>query len=88
MRKRLAQVLERDDQDEPMDAVVRRFWSTTTSRSTPHRPHPKVVVRKHAGIVVREHAKVVVRKHTNVADLAQARQARAAGRPLRVPRPF
>jgi hypothetical protein len=30
MRKRLAQVLERDDEDEPMDAVVRRFWSRTT----------------------------------------------------------
>ena len=34
MRERLVQVLERDDEDEPMDAVVRRFWSRTTRRTT------------------------------------------------------
>jgi hypothetical protein len=33
MRERLAQVLEKDDEDEPMDAVVRRFWSRTTQAS-------------------------------------------------------
>jgi hypothetical protein len=36
MRKRLSQVLqglERDDEGEPMDTVVRRFWSRTTPPS-------------------------------------------------------
>ena len=33
MREKLVQVLERDDEDEPMDAVVRRFWSRTTQAS-------------------------------------------------------
>ena len=30
MRQRLVQVLEKDEGHEPMDAVVRRFWSHTT----------------------------------------------------------
>jgi hypothetical protein len=30
MRQRLVQVLESNEGDEPMDAVVRRFWSRTT----------------------------------------------------------
>jgi hypothetical protein len=29
MRQKLVQVLEKNDDDEPMDAVVRRFWSRT-----------------------------------------------------------
>jgi hypothetical protein len=33
MRQRLVQVLESNDGDEPMDAVVRRFWSRTTHHS-------------------------------------------------------
>jgi hypothetical protein len=36
MRKMLSQVLqglERDDEDEPMDTVVRRFWSRTAPLS-------------------------------------------------------
>jgi hypothetical protein len=33
MRQRLVHVLEKDDGNEPMDAVVRRFWSRTTPRS-------------------------------------------------------
>ncbi len=63
MRERLVQVLEKDDEDEPMDAVVRRFWSRTMPLSpTKSGEHAKMVV-------VREHAKVV--------DLALARHARA-----------
>jgi hypothetical protein len=38
MRKRLAQVLEKDDEDEPMDAVVRRFWSRTERPTQPSGP--------------------------------------------------
>ncbi len=30
MRQRLVQVLTKDDRDEPMDALVRRFWSQGT----------------------------------------------------------
>ncbi len=44
MRKRLAQVLqasEAGDEDEPMDAVVRRFWSRT-SRPTQSQAHAGV----------------------------------------------
>jgi hypothetical protein len=66
MRKRLAQVLERDDEDEPMDAVVRRFWSRTKS------PLPNGVVREHA-------REGVLREHSTVVDLARARWARAHG---------
>jgi hypothetical protein len=61
MRERLVQVLERDDEDEPMDAVVRRFWSRTTPLSP----------TKSGG-----HAKPVVREHAQVVDLALARHAR------------
>ncbi len=67
MRKRLAQVFERDDDDEPMDVVVRRFWTRTA-------PPSPTKTGEHAKIVVREHAKIV--------DLASARRARARGEPL------
>jgi hypothetical protein len=43
MRERLVQVLERDDEDEPMDAVVRRFWSRTPPHTT-HTGAPAQVV--------------------------------------------
>jgi hypothetical protein len=36
MRQRLVQVLEKDDGNEPMDVVVRRFWSRTTPLSANH----------------------------------------------------
>jgi hypothetical protein len=72
MRKRLAQVLERDDEDEPMDAVVRRFWSRTKS------PLPTKTTAP-ARVVSGEHANVVAREHANVVDLARARWARAHG---------
>jgi hypothetical protein len=68
MRKRLVQVLERDDEDEPMDAVVRRFWSRTAPPSPAKKGEP---------------AKSVQREHAKVVDLASARQARARGEPLR-----
>lgn len=73
MRKRLAQVLERDDEDEPMDAVVRRFWSRTKSPlSTKTSALARAVPREHgAGVVPREYATIV--------DLARARWARAHG---------
>ena len=32
MRQRLVQVLTKDDRDEPMDALVRRFWSQSARR--------------------------------------------------------
>jgi len=76
MRKRLAQVLERDDEDEPMDTVVRRFWSRTRSPlATQTSASAQGSLREHAGEVQREHATVV--------DLARARWARAHGMPLR-----
>jgi hypothetical protein len=44
MRQRLVQVLEKDDGNEPMDAVVRRFWSRTTPLSgTNSEATPRVV---------------------------------------------
>jgi hypothetical protein len=39
MRTRLSQVLGKEDRDEPMDAVVRRFWSHG-SRSAPQAQGP------------------------------------------------
>ena len=36
MRQRLVQVLESNDGDEPMDAVVRRFWSRTRRPARSH----------------------------------------------------
>jgi hypothetical protein len=65
MRKRLVQVLERDDEDEPMDAVVRRFWSRTTPPSPTTTKYANGVLRVNAKVVVREHAKSVVREHAN-----------------------
>jgi hypothetical protein len=46
MQKRLSQVLqglERDDDDEPMDMVVRRFWSRTPRPSPPRGEHAQIV---------------------------------------------
>jgi hypothetical protein len=44
MRERLVQVLEKDDEGEPMDAVVRRFWSRTAALSpTKSGEHAKIV---------------------------------------------
>ncbi len=76
MRKRLAQVLERDDEDEPMDTVVRRFWSRTRSAL-------RTQTSASAQGTLREHANRVVRDHATVVDLARARWARAHGMALR-----
>ncbi len=90
MRKRLAQVLERDDEDEPMDTVVRRFWARTRSPlPTKTSASAQETLREHAnGVereqeVVHEHAeREVLREHATVVDLARARWARAHGRAL------
>jgi hypothetical protein len=43
MRERLVQVLEGVDDDERIDAVVRRFWSRTARPSPTTTPHANVV---------------------------------------------
>jgi hypothetical protein len=51
MRKRLAQVrhaLEADDDEQPMDTVVRRFWSRTRRPAQGHGP---TGVAPHAQVV-------------------------------------
>jgi hypothetical protein len=41
MRQRLVQVLRKDDRDEPMDALVRRFWMhSRTSALLPNTNDP------------------------------------------------
>jgi hypothetical protein len=78
MRKRLAQVLERDDEDEPMDTVVRRFWARTKSPlATKTSASAQGTLREHANGVVHEHANKGAREHATVVDLARARWARA-----------
>jgi hypothetical protein len=68
MRERLVQVLDSDDDNEPMDVVVRRFWSRTKTYSPVCAP-------------VREDAREGARKGApaQVVDLAHARSARARG---------
>jgi hypothetical protein len=48
MRQRLVMVLEREDGDEPMDAVVRRFWS----RAAPLRGGDREQRREHPPAIV------------------------------------